>query len=425
MLRLCGGLRLRSHTVKTLVVLGAVLALASIAVGSASATFSSPNGQNGWYVASSVTGTVDFHPAGHEGIQNVTCKLSNNTTVGLFFGPSFGPTTTPVQVTVSGDSANPGGTVVTCTGTLLQENQTCIFGACFYTGTYSPAGPAVEVVTLHIDNSRPINVTAAADTSPNANGWYNAPHTVTFSGSDPNSGIDFCDSGFPFGPDGAGQSIGPPDGSFKTITGGCVNMAGVPSLPTDFHYYYDATAPTLSPTVSPNPVLRGGSATASPHAGDNLSGVASSSCGAVDTSELGSFSVGCNATDKAGNSNSASASYQVVLDFDGFFQPVDVDKTNMAKAGQTIPLKFNVADANGPVTDLSSVSASVQGVSCDLGDTLDQIEEYSQGASGLQNLGGGAYQFNWATPKSYASSCKTLHLDVGGNDHTADFRFTK
>jgi hypothetical protein len=86
---------------------------------------------------------------------------------------------------------------------------------------------------------------------------------------------------------------------------------------------------------------------------------------------------------------------------------------------------FNVTDANGPVTDLSTVSASVQGVSCDLGDTLDQIEEYSQGASGLQNLGGGAYQFNWATPKSYASSCKTLHLDVGGSDHTADFRFTK
>jgi len=62
---------------------------------------------------------------------------------------------------------------------------------------------------------------------------------------------------------------------------------------------------------------------------------------------------------------------------------------------------------------------------CDLGDTLSQIEEYSQAASGLQNLGGGAYQFNWATPKSYASSCKTLHLDVAGVDHTADFRFTK
>jgi hypothetical protein len=114
-----------------------------------------------------------------------------------------------------------------------------------------------------------------------------------------------------------------------------------------------------------------------------------------------------------------------VLGFDGFFQPVDMDNTNVAKAGQTIPLKFNGADANGPVTDLSSVSASVQGVSCDLGDTLDQIEKYSQGASGLQNVGGGAYQFNWATPKSYASSCKTLHLDVGGIDHTADFRFTK
>ena len=61
-----------------------------------------------------------------------------------------------------------------------------------------------------------------------------------------------------------------------------------------------------------------------------------------------------------------------------------------------------------------------------LGDTSDQIEEYAAGGSGLQNKGGGDYQFNWQTPKSYASSCKLLSVDVGdGVDHTANFRFTK
>jgi hypothetical protein len=317
MLRLRGGVRLRSRTVKTLVSLGAVLALASIAVGSASATFSSPNGQNGWYVAPSVTGAVDFHPGAHQGIENVTCKLSNNTTVvGVFLGPSFGPTTTPVQVSVSGDSANPGGTVVTCTGTLLQETQACLFGGvCFYTGSFVPAGPAVEVVTLHIDNSRPVNVTAAADADPNANGWYNAPHAVIFSGSDPNSGIDFCDSGVPFGPGTAGQSIGPPDGTAKTIVGGCLNNAGLPSgpAPTVFFYNYDATAPNVSVTGVTDGAVYGSAPTPACSTSDAPSGVANDATLTLSAGPLGSVTATCSGgTDLAGNqADPVSVSYSV------------------------------------------------------------------------------------------------------------------
>ena len=43
----------------------------------------------------------------------------------------------------------------------------------------------------------------------------------------------------------------------------------------------DATAPALAPSVSPNPVLLHGTATATPNASDALSGIASQSCGAV------------------------------------------------------------------------------------------------------------------------------------------------
>ncbi len=41
------------------------------------------------------------------------------------------------------------------------------------------------------------------------------------------------------------------------------------------------------------------------------------------------------------------------------------------------------------------------------------MEEYAPGASGLQNLGDGRYQFNWKTPAGYASSCKTVELVFG------------
>jgi hypothetical protein len=47
------------------------------------------------------------------------------------------------------------------------------------------------------------------------------------------------------------------------------------------------------------------------------------------------------------------------------------------------------------------------------------------GSSGLLNLGNGYYQLNWKSPATYAGSCKTLHLNLGGVAHDALFQFTK
>jgi hypothetical protein len=53
----------------------------------------------------------------------------------------------------------------------------------------------------------------------------------------------------------------------------------------------------------------------------------------------------------------------------------------------------------------------------------DAIEDYS-GASGLQYLGDGDWQFNWKTPKSYAGQCRTMTLTLSdGSTHTASFSF--
>ena len=114
--------------------------------------------------------------------------------------------------------------------------------------------------------------------------------------------------------------------------------------------------------------------------------------------------------------------------FTGFASPVSDEPTlNLAKAGQTIPLKWHLADASGhPITDLESVTVTVTGLTCPAGTTTDAVEEYTRGTSGLQNLGDGYYQYNWATPKNYARSCKTMRLDLGdGVAHTALFQFTK
>ena len=115
-------------------------------------------------------------------------------------------------------------------------------------------------------------------------------------------------------------------------------------------------------------------------------------------------------------------------DFDGFKAPIDNGTVlNAAKAGKVIPVRWRIVDETGaPVTNLASATLTVRTFTCPGAGTVDQLEEYTAGSSGLLNQGNGNYQLNWQTAASYANSCKTLRLDVGdGVLHTALFRFTK
>jgi hypothetical protein len=150
----------------------------------------------------------------------------------------------------------------------------------------------------------------------------------------------------------------------------------------------------------------------------------------IDTASVGAKTFTVNAADTAGNTNTLTHNYSVGYAFSGFLAPVDNNGVlNIAKAGQTIALKWRITDANGnPVTNLTSVSVTAASLACSTGTTTDQIEEYATGASGLQNLGSGYYQWNWKSPTSYANSCKTLKLDLdegAGFEHVALFQFKK
>jgi hypothetical protein len=79
-------------------------------------------------------------------------------------------------------------------------------------------------------------VTAAPSREPGANGWYNEPVTVTYSGADPVSGLESCTSP---------ESYNGPDSALVVIAGFCLDRAGnagVASLPVPF----DATPPQVT-----------------------------------------------------------------------------------------------------------------------------------------------------------------------------------
>jgi hypothetical protein len=118
----------------------------------------------------------------------------------------------------------------------------------------------------------------------------------------------------------------------------------------------------------------------------------------------------------------------------GFYPPVDSPSvaTNYAKAGQTIPLRFYAATANGPITDLGSASLAITGVTCaDLSTAEDSLAEYSTNtAVALENLGGGYYQYNWTTSKADSGTCKSVALFLPATyttptHPTATFQFSR
>jgi hypothetical protein len=106
--------------------------------------------------------------------------------------------------------------------------------------------------------------------------------------------------------------------------------------------------------------------------------------------------------------------FVVTYAFEGFYSPVDNEATNDAKAGQAIPFKWRLTDANGePISDPASfVGLYSYPISCDVltGSSADAVEEYAAGDSGLQYNGDGYWQFNWKTPKTYASTCRAAYL---------------
>jgi hypothetical protein len=119
-------------------------------------------------------------------------------------------------------------------------------------------------------------------------------------------------------------------------------------------------------------------------------------------------------------------------DFSGFDAPVDNSTPpativlNQVQGGQTVPLKWHLADADGaPVTTLATASVTVQQVACGQSSSTDPLEEVASGPTGLKNQGGGDYQFNWKTQKAWKGTCRIMHLVLGDDAvaHDAYFRF--
>ncbi len=162
-----------------------------------------------------------------------------------------------------------------------------------------------------IGDTTPPTITASAtkaDNTPYTAGvWSNQNVTVRFTCSDTESGVASCPADQTFSSDGE-----------FTASGTATDNAGNTATVSFGQIKIDKTAPTLAPSVSPDPVYLNGTAIVSAGATDSGSGIASQSCNSVDTSIVGPKSVTCTAADFAGNTTILDKSYRVIYRFEGF-----------------------------------------------------------------------------------------------------------
>jgi len=288
-------------------------------------------------------------------------------------------------------------------------------GVTFTCSATSAGGTSSNSVTVKRDTINP-GISYVSRTAANSNGWNNTNVTVNWNCSDTLSGAANASVSQILSTDGLNQSA----------TGTCTDKAGNAASNTQSGINIDKTAPTLAPTVSPNPVLLNGTATATPNAADALSGIASQSCGAVATSSVGFKTVACTATDLAGNTANVNANYQVVYNFVGFFQPVEnLPTVNIVNAGQSIPIKFSLSGYQGLNIIAAGYPISTP-VACDAsepGSTINQTVN-AGGSSLSYSTTTDQYSYVWRTENAWRGTCRMFVLKLtDGSEHYAKFRF--
>jgi hypothetical protein len=210
-------------------------------------------------------------------------------------------------------------------------------------------------ITVLLDKTPP-TITGKATTSPNADGWYNAPVTVQFDCKDAVSGIASCQPDATLAAQGA-----------NTVTGTAVDNAGNKGTTTVSGINVDTVAPAVTiGGVKDGAVYTVGAVpAATATATDATSGLAAAATGTLSggtANGVGTFTYTATATDKAGNVGTAKATYKVVYGYATtlFLQPVNdtAHQTGLAtsvfKAGQTVPMKFQLKNAAGQVVQAGS-----------------------------------------------------------------------
>jgi hypothetical protein len=131
--------------------------------------------------------------------------------------------------------------------------------------------------------------------------------------------------------------------------------------------------------------------------------------------------------DNAGNSGSASATYSVHYDWNGFFRPIDnYPVVNSVKAGSAVPIKFNLGGNQG-LDIFAPGYPRWKTVECGFTPFVDAIEETVTAGFSTLTYDALASQYVYVTKTDKLwTGCRELQVQLkDGTTHVATFKFFK
>ena len=222
------------------------------------------------------------------------------------------------------------------------------------------------------------------------------------------------------------------------------NEWGQLNIPVGLNLLLESQTITFASTP-PDPALLGGSYTVSATGGGSGNPVTFTSLtpavcplsgATVSFVAVGTCSI---AADQAGNTGFAPAAralqtFAVVYDFGagtggGFVGPVSSTTFNSARAGQSVPVMFDLGGDRGLLVIASGYPKSIE-IACPNGtDPVNVIPEttVTAGASGLTyDATTGRYSYVWKTDRAWSGTCRQFVLKLADNsEHPVRFDFTR
>ena len=291
-------------------------------------------------------------------------------------------------------------------------------------GIARPQGGASDIGAYEVSNQAPTTSFSFGPAAPDGqNGWYVSAVTVTAPATDADSTV--AETRCVLDPPAPPLAFADLDAlcAIGSVSSDGHHVVYAASVDTEGHaepivaqsFKIDATDPTLSPSLSaPSPITVGQTGVvASPNASDPTSGLASSSCGSVDTTVPGVHTVMCVAADNAGNQASASLTYVVEYRILGFFSPVPASKW---KLGQTVPVKVALGDGAG--VRISDEAGAALARACRV--TFQAAGAQSKGPDCMKyDAATDQFVYNWKLGKTGAGSATiTVRISYPGSTTT-------
>ncbi|TAK09407.1 MAG: hypothetical protein EPO39_02430 [Candidatus Manganitrophaceae bacterium] len=283
---------------------------------------------------------------------------------------------------------------------------------------------APHLRTVRIDKTGP-NILSQQSPIPNPSGWNNTNVTVQFEGEDALSGgVECRPAAVPVTTEGDDQSIATvcTDASGNSTAGARAvridKSAPLLTLPS-FSSSYPLNG-TISLSFGASDILSGLSS-----ASATLDGSAVSSGAQVILNRAGLHTFSLTAFDRAGNSAGQSVNFTVGYQFNGFLPPLTAGgDAPVFEIGSTIPVMFQLTDANG-----SAVSTAVARLSLQRyveGEPVGPpIEATSFGSINIGNLfhfDGIHYSYSLSTSTLIAGSWQLRAALDDGSVHTIEIR---